>query len=121
MSSYRASFTFPVPVGNVVPAAVYGASSAGFALKAQGTYAMKCRSGLTFTTYPVTIELSVTGVDGAAVVSIDAHNFGFGPFQSGACRDRATKLLDLMWGILQIWAAQAWQAANVPPAGTAGA
>jgi hypothetical protein len=91
MSSRKAAFTFPVPVANVVPAA-----------------------------YPVAIELVVSGVDGAATVSLNAHNFGFGPLQSGACRDEATKLINAMAAILQAWAMQAARAQAVPPAGNPG-
>jgi hypothetical protein len=120
MASYHAAFTFPVPVANVVPAAVYGASSAGLNVMSQAPFAMTCKSGLTFTSYPVTVELAVSGVDGAAVVSINAHNFGFGPLQSGACKSEATKLLNAMSGILQSWAAQAAQASAPPPTGTPG-
>jgi hypothetical protein len=68
----------------------------------------------------VTIDLAVSGVDGAAVVSLNAHNFGFGPLQSGACQSETTKLLNAMSGILQTWAAQAAQAAATPPTGSTG-
>jgi hypothetical protein len=120
MSSYQVAFTFPVPVASVVPAAVYGANAAGLGVKSQAPYAMTCKSGLTIVSYPVTIDLAVSGVDGAAIVSLNAHNFGFGPLQTGACKSEATKLLNAMSGILQTWAAQAAWAAATPPTGSTG-
>jgi hypothetical protein len=107
MSSYQTAFTLPVPLASVVPAAAMAAGNVGLTVRAQTPYALKCRSGLTFTTYPVTIEITVSGVDGAAYVNVYAHNFGWGPLQSGACSQRATKLIGAMSYILQGWAQQA--------------
>jgi hypothetical protein len=107
MSSYSTALTLPVPVLSVVPAAVMAAGSAGLSVRAQTPYSMKCKSGLTFTTYPVSIEITVTGLDGAAQVTVYAHNFGFGPLQSGACSKRAINLIAEMSHILQSWSQQA--------------
>ena len=117
MSSYSSSWTVPAPVANIIPAAVYAAPTVGMKVQAQTPYSFKCRSGLTFTTYPVTLEINVSGVDGAATISMNAHNFGFGPLQTGACRDRVTKLFGAMSNILQAWAQQQAGPATAPQTG----
>jgi hypothetical protein len=107
VSNYATSLTVPAPLAQVVPAAVYAAQAVGLKVQGQAPYMMKCKSGMGLTAYPVTIELAVAGVDGAAQINVKASNFGFGPLQSGACRDNANKLIASMVGILQAWAAQA--------------
>ncbi len=114
MSSYSTSWTAPAPVASIAPAAVYAAGMVGMKVTVQTPYSVRCKSGISLTTYPVTVEIAVSGVDGAAAVNVYAHNFGFGPLQSGACQDRATRLLSAMSGILQDWARQAAQAAARP-------
>jgi hypothetical protein len=113
MSSYSTTWTVPVPVAAIVPAAVHAAGMVGLRVQSQMPYSMKCKGGMTFSTYPVTVEVSVAGVDGAAAVLVYAHNFGLGPLQSGACEKRATALLQAMSNILQGWAQQ--NAAPTPP------
>jgi hypothetical protein len=115
MSSYKTWMTLPAPVAQVIPAAVHAANAVGVKVKEQGPFAMKCKSGLTFTTYLATIEVGVSGVDGAAVVNVYARNFGFGPLQGGGCRDRATQVIDGMCDMLQSWT-QPQGAQATPPA-----
>jgi hypothetical protein len=107
--------TFQAPVAAVAPAAAQAAAMAGLKVKAQTPYSVKCKSGMTLTTYGVTIEVTVAGVDGAAVTTIYAHNFGMGPLQSGACRDRATRLVANLQQVLQVWSQQAPAQAAPPP------
>jgi hypothetical protein len=114
MSNCSTSVMVPAPLAQVVPAAVYAANALGMRVEGQSPYGMKCKGGITFTTYPVTVELSVAGVDGAAQIAVRASNFGFGPLQSRACRDKATELINRTCGILQSWAAQQG-AQNAPP------
>jgi hypothetical protein len=114
MSKHTTSATLPAPVAHVVQAAAHAAPGAGLQVEAATPYTLKCRSAVTLTAWPVTVELSVAGTDGAAQVSIYAHNFGFGPLQSGACRDRAERLMAGTVQILQAWASQGAQ--GNPPA-----
>jgi hypothetical protein len=109
MSKYTTRVTLPAPVAHVVQAAANAAPAAGLQVQAATPHTLKCRAGITFTTHTVTVELSVAGTDGAAQATIHAHNFGLGPPQSGACRDRAERLTANTVQILQTWARQSAQ------------
>ena len=118
MSSFNTVLTLPVPVANVIPAAAYATPMAGLTLQAQTPYSLKCKSGMSLTTYPVTVEVTAAGADGAAVITVYAHNFGMGPLQTGACRDKAMALVLAMQNILASWAQQAAAARPQAPQGS---
>jgi hypothetical protein len=61
MSKYATSATLPAPVARVVQAAAHAAPAAGLQVQSVAPYALKCRPGITLTTYAATVELSVAG------------------------------------------------------------
>ena len=116
MSSYKTNVAYPVPVAWVSQAAIQAAAQVGMSIKAQSPNYVKFGSGLTLMTYPVTLELWITGVDGNAQISVAAHNFGWGPLQTGACRDKAEQVMNFTAVILQGWSRQATTTPPPPPA-----
>jgi hypothetical protein len=119
VSSFQTTFTLPVPVASVVPAGVLAAAAVGKGVRNQQPYSLICKgSWLRMLGYPVTLKMQVAGVDGAAVIHIDATNFGFGPINSGACKHETEQFWARLVEILQQWSAQAaaMAAATPPPA-----
>ena len=113
MSSFTTTVVYPVPTAWVSNAVAQAAASTGMQTQDCTPAYVKCHTGMTLMSYPVTIEIQVAGSDGAARLDVKAHNFGWGPIQTGACRDKAQQLLYATSMVLQAWSRQA---AMIPPA-----
>jgi hypothetical protein len=107
VSSYVTSLTVPVPVASVIPAAARAATGIGLLVEGQMPASMRCRTGGMLTAWPVTLDVSVAGSDGAAVVTVVARSFGIGPLAGRARRVRATQLAGVIGAVLQGWAGTA--------------
>ena len=88
---YIAQFVLPVPVLAVVPAGIQAAGVVSKSILGQSPTNLTIKGSLLrLIGYPVTIKMTVWGVDGAASVRLEGSSFGFGPIvgRNQAHRDR---------------------------------
>jgi hypothetical protein len=101
MSSYETTCTLPVSVAAVVPAGALAAIAVGKGVREQLPASLVCKgSWLRVFGNPVTLRLRVAGTDGAAMVQISGSNFGFGPINTGVCRNEVEAFRDQLLAIL---------------------
>lgn len=117
MGEYATTFTLPVPLTSVVPAAALAAKAVNNGVKLQTLQTLVCKgSWIRLIGYPVTIRVDVWGTDGAAVVSVVGSSFGIGPIVNRTCRKDVEKFCGHLVRTLQQWGAQVPQApVGAPP------